>query len=368
MGIHGLKPLLKKLDKSIFHQNHYSEFRGKTLTMDVSIFLHKYVHTDRRHWFANMVNMMCKMRKGGVNIIAVFDGKHVPVEKYLERQNRKVTTQKTKDRMLQIAQMQELLYTNCVNEFGDNKPVSDNYIDRICTLLRIDKDDPLVPFNLTDPEDCIKALSEKEDKIANQIESVGPHHTEQTQRLCDVLGIPRLTAYGEAEALCGSLAYHKMVDGVLSRDTDTLCYLCPLFVCEFNDNMFEWTTLQEVLDTLNFDIPKFIDLCIMCGCDYNKNISRVGPMTAYKKLDEYGSIEEFAIKEDKDTTCLRFKRCRELFKPYSKEYLLTNFKVPFKKDIDREELVELFAVNNCRIGVDYVEKIFNTKSEVELFD
>ena len=34
---------------------------------------------------------------------------------------------------------------------------------------------------------------------------------------------------------------------------------------------------------------QFRDLCIMCGTDYNKNIERVGPETAYNALIEHNT-------------------------------------------------------------------------------
>jgi flap endonuclease-1 len=36
---------------------------------------------------------------------------------------------------------------------------------------------------------------------------------------------------------------------------------------------------------------EFIDLCILCGCDYTSNITGMGPITAYKYLTENKNIE-----------------------------------------------------------------------------
>lgn len=36
---------------------------------------------------------------------------------------------------------------------------------------------------------------------------------------------------------------------------------------------------------------EFVDLCIMCGCDYTQTISGMGPVTAYKFIKECGDIE-----------------------------------------------------------------------------
>lgn len=36
---------------------------------------------------------------------------------------------------------------------------------------------------------------------------------------------------------------------------------------------------------------EFIDLCILCGCDYASKIEGIGPVKAYKFIKQYGSIE-----------------------------------------------------------------------------
>lgn len=36
---------------------------------------------------------------------------------------------------------------------------------------------------------------------------------------------------------------------------------------------------------------EFIDLCILCGCDYTHTIGGMGPVTAYKLMKEHGNIE-----------------------------------------------------------------------------
>ena len=37
---------------------------------------------------------------------------------------------------------------------------------------------------------------------------------------------------------------------------------------------------------------EFVDLCILCGCDYTNTIGGMGPKTAYNLMKECGSIEK----------------------------------------------------------------------------
>ena len=38
-------------------------------------------------------------------------------------------------------------------------------------------------------------------------------------------------------------------------------------------------------------MDQFIDLCILCGCDYSGKITNIGPVKAYKYIQDHGSIE-----------------------------------------------------------------------------
>lgn len=46
-----------------------------------------------------------------------------------------------------------------------------------------------------------------------------------------------------------------------------------------------------VLKSLNISREEFVDLCILCGCDYTGSIGGMGPSTAYKYLIECKNIE-----------------------------------------------------------------------------
>jgi flap endonuclease-1 len=43
-------------------------------------------------------------------------------------------------------------------------------------------------------------------------------------------------------------------------------------------------------------MDEFIDLCILCGCDYTKNIGGIGPVRAFKLIKEESTIENVLAK------------------------------------------------------------------------
>ena len=42
---------------------------------------------------------------------------------------------------------------------------------------------------------------------------------------------------------------------------------------------------------LDMTHAEFVDMCILCGCDYTETIDGVGPVTAYKLIKEHKNIE-----------------------------------------------------------------------------
>ena len=64
------------------------------------------------------------------------------------------------------------------------------------------------------------------------------------------------------------------------------------------------------MESLGLTEEQFIDFCIMCGCDYNKNIPKVGPANSYTLIKEHKSIDNLPPKYDK--TILKVEACRRL--------------------------------------------------------
>jgi flap endonuclease-1 len=44
------------------------------------------------------------------------------------------------------------------------------------------------------------------------------------------------------------------------------------------------------------NMEEFIDLCIMCGCDYTANITGIGPVKAYNFIKDVKTIENVIAK------------------------------------------------------------------------
>ena len=107
------------------------------------------------------------------------------------------------------------------------------------------------------------------------------------------MGIPYIDADGEAEVLCARLNSKGYVSACLSEDTDILANGGKVFIKSFNNtkNTVIKYSLDKILKDLNINYDQFVDLCILCGCDYSEKIPGIGMINAYRYILKYKNIE-----------------------------------------------------------------------------
>jgi len=78
-----------------------------------------------------------------------------------------------------------------------------------------------------------------------------------------------------------------------TEDMDCLTFGCPILLRGFTnkDEPVTEIKLDVALKELEMTIEEFIDLCILCGCDYCDSIEGIGPTKAFKYLKEEKNIE-----------------------------------------------------------------------------
>ena len=108
-----------------------------------------------------------------------------------------------------------------------------------------------------------------------------------------LMGIPVIQAPGEAEAQCSYMCKNGKVDAVCTEDTDCLVFGATTMVRDLNHKKEPLTEInrERVMADLGLTEDEFIDMCILCGCDYASKIEGVGPVKAYKFIKEFSSIE-----------------------------------------------------------------------------
>ncbi|GAB9473418.1 hypothetical protein Gpo141_00010569 [Globisporangium polare] len=249
MGIAGLLPALK----SVTHQVHIAKYAGKTAGIDAAGWLYRgayscpmdvVLRTKNADGYLNYCLEQIKvLQEHNVTPIFVFDGAHLPAKAELNAaRNRNREVWKTKA-MRQLNSGDE---SGSYAAFAKAVSVSNDMIMKFIAVLRR-------------------------------------------------MSIVFYVAPYEADAQLAYMSRQKIIDVVISEDSDCVPYGCKAI-------LFKWTPdgwaselkrrslgANEELSFVGWTEEMFIQLCVLCGCDYCPSIPGVGIVTAYKFVETHKS-------------------------------------------------------------------------------
>jgi len=287
MGIKGLSKLLQELAPSSFKEQELKSYFGRILAVDASMALYQFLIAVRQQGVngqltndvgdvtSHLVGIFyrtIRMVENGLKPVFVFDGKPPDFKEMKELQKRQENREKAQQ------------------EYKDAQDLENE---------------------------------EKMAQMEKRLVKVNKQHVEETQRLLDCLGIPWIQASGEAEAQCAYMARKGIVYGTATEDMDALTFGTPrlirhLTMSEARKMPILEFDLNKVLIELKVTMDQFIDICILCGCDYSASIRGIGPKKAFEYITKYGNIE--TLLKNLDETKYKvpdnflFDECRKLFK------------------------------------------------------
>ena len=97
---------------------------------------------------------------------------------------------------------------------------------------------------------------------------------EDAKKLVKLMGVPVISAPCEAEAQCAKLTTMGLAFGTATEDMDALTFGTKYLLRGFNSKKEPITQidLSLVLEGFEMNQKEFIDLCILCGCDYTHTV------------------------------------------------------------------------------------------------
>ena len=310
MGIHNLNKFLRSKCPHVFKDIHISEFAYKKVAIDITLFLCKFKAVCGEKWVSAFINLVSSLRRNEIHCVFIFDN-GAPVEKTSEKEERRKQQENVKKRVFDLE--------NALEKFKNTNQIDTILIELHSKLTPSEKPPRRLLGNNNNTIDMI-AVENKIKKMKNYILNICQEDFVLARKLFDILNVPYYSAPLEAECACADLCKRGLVDAVLTEDTDVLAYGSPIFLSKIdtsNDTCVQ-IVYSEVLEALNITSSQFLDLCIMFGCDYNKNINKVGIETSYKYILTYKTIDEIEKKKNLDVSVLNHKRTRELFTNYEK--------------------------------------------------
>jgi flap endonuclease-1 len=279
MGIKGLNKLIKNFAPSAIEQINAKDLRGSKVAIDSELLLHKYKSNDNKNnsytinntHIYGFIGSVFWFLENGITPIYVFDGR--PNVAKQENALHKRSTYKE-----QINEKIKGLKNKCmehINTIDDTGSVNSELDETLNQLFKIQK------------------------KLSYM--SVSKNHRNECKYVLKLLGIPFVIAHEDAEAYCVNMIKTGHADYVYTEDTDAIPYVLGHMPESYHNvkilrkgpepYTFTAVNIGEIIDKMKLTPTSFIDMCILCGCDFCKTVPRLGPFKSFAMITEHGSIE-----------------------------------------------------------------------------
>jgi 5'-3' exonuclease len=275
MGIKDFYKYVKNTFPECFVPVHYTDFRYKKMAIDMMNVLYIYRSRLDTEWMGSVIRFLNHLRKMNIHPICVFDGKSHPL-KLSTIQKRKDTRNRGKEKFEQLhldleqyKQTQEI--TPNLQEFIDKNP---DYVSALSGKIMTEQ---------------IELYFIKQQRVYNL--HFEHSEIETLKTIIQAMGICVLTADYDGEHLCSLLSMQNQTDIVLSNDSDVFFFGCKKVITKFNDQGGFLVELDIVLEKLGLAFESFMDLCIICGTDFNENIRGIGFIKGLELVRKYKSID-----------------------------------------------------------------------------
>jgi len=220
---------MEKCNKNNIRKMHLSELNGKTIAVDTSIYLYKFMadNTLTEHFYL----MISLFRHYNIVPIFVFDGKPPKEKRELllkRRQQRKASEEQ---------------YNKLKEEYDAMNDSADEKVE----------------------------LRKEMDLLKRESTSISYDNLATTKSLITAYGAKYEQAEGEADVLCMQLVLSGKAWGCMSDDMDMFVYGCPRVFRHFslvNHNVIFYD-FSAMLGDLKMDIPTFREIAVLSGTDYN---------------------------------------------------------------------------------------------------
>lgn len=310
MGIKNLNVLIKNFKK----KENLSKYSCGKFGIDLNLYLYKFLCFNSNNYLSSFFNQITLLLNNNITPVYIFDGLPPPEKiPLLNERNEKL---------------------NKLNEkLKDLEPESQEYKN-----------------------------------IKRQIIKPTKEHYINIKRLFDSLGVTWYKANGEADHLLSQLYRNNKIDGVVTCDLDTLSSGTGLCIFDLKNNSTDIYTykLQDILTGLDITYAQFLDICILCKCDYTGTVYGIGPKKALNFIKIHTNIENCNF----DTSSCDYIMARSLLIKNDYDDLSTiNIKL---NPLNKKDLIELLKKTNTNVK-DLDKKIktfykFNTNTNTKITD
>ena len=261
MGIKNLnKYLLGRCSQHSIKKIHLSELSNKTLIIDTSIYLYKFV--EKNMLLENIYLMISIFRNYNIIPVFVFDGKP-PIEKNELLEKRR----------------------------ADKKIAEDKYY-----VLKREMESGDKEIDNTRKEDILNEM----EMLKKRFVRIRDEDIRKAKELMGYYGIMYLESYGEADQLCAYLTKHQYAWACVSDDMDMFVYGCQRVLRHMS--LLHHTAIlydtNEILNDLNMPFVHFKEILVLSGTDYNLGEKH----NLFETMKWYYQYVKYALEKGKKDT------------------------------------------------------------------
>lgn len=327
MGIKELGSFLEKNCSSAIYEIRFNEKKNTFVSIDTSLFMYKFKYSNGENFLVKFIEMINRFKVNNITPIFVFDGEP-PSEKSETIENRKEKKNEYKNQLQELNQKKDSI--DDVNE--------------------------------------IKSLNDQIKKLNKKIIYVTKENINQLKYLLNILNIPYIHENMEADLINSKLSSSGIIDMVISEDMDHLTSGTKYLIRNFNinNNVATCYDLESIKTHLNLSHEKFINLCILFGCDYLKRIRGMGTVSSFNiiKNIETNNVEDILtkIKATKNVTISpnyldEFNKSIKIFK--NEDVILENISIENAQIKDGKIVCNQLFDNQKKNAYTYLKKYTN---------
>ncbi len=224
-----------------------------------------------------------------------------------------------------------------------------------------EKKDVLIERNkkVTESKELIKQTEdiEKKQKLEKSTIRIKKEHIDDLKQLFTLMGVKYVHPNCEAETYAAHLCKKNVAYAVYSEDMDTLAFGSPYLIRNCIDKSIKRKdvvsvfSLNDILSDFKMNYEQFVEMCILCGCDYCGTIPKIGSIRAYQSIISHKTAEKF-MSENKNTPpnyLDKFNKAKSLF-------METNFEdYKIISNIKDNDMLVNFLVNDCDMSITRVQ-------------
>lgn len=328
-----------------------------------------------------LINTAVILLKNNITPVYVFDGKpHENKKEFCLSKRLKIKENNMKK-------------INSINEeFKEAKEASDNNDANTDSVneTNIEK----IVFDFNDESKILDFV----DKILNcQNKILSYEYRTEFKNVLKLLGLPIIYADSDAEQMCVELVHNGLCDYIYTEDSDALVYSIAKYTNAPNANaeytnkhykpikilktfiknggtggtagntnnkkteyfFTEIDSLKVIYDfneLFKFDSKKFIDFCILCGCDFCEKLPKIGPVKSLKIMTEHDSIEDYLTKNSVGAgldSVFDYKTARDIF---NQKISITD-ECYYATNLQYIEISNIYEfVNKTKININFINE------------